>query len=200
MLKVGITGGIGSGKTTVCQIFAALGIPIYYADDRAKALMVEDPALRRGIIDLFGPLAYTDDGQLNRTHLAERAFANDQLLQQLNNLVHPAVWRDAEAWTRAHADAPYTLKEAALTYESGGDQFMDRMIVVAAPDEMRIQRVQDRDGLTRQQVLDRLNQQMPQQEKIDRADFVIHNDGRLGLMAQVLDIHQQLLAEAQKAD
>lgn len=192
-LKVGITGGIGSGKTTVCRIFETLGIPVYYADDRAKWLMNNDPTLKEAIRALFGPSAYTAAGELNRPYLAKAAFGNADLLQQLNALVHPAVWRDGEQWQEAHHDAPYTLKEAALLYESGGHQLLDRMIVVYAPTELRIRRVMRRDGVDRADVEARIARQLPDEEKVRRADFVIYNDGEQLLVPQVWAIHRQLL-------
>lgn len=196
MLRVGITGGIGSGKTTVCRIFEVLGIPVYYADDRAKALMVEDPELRAGIRNLFGEEAYRDDGSLNRAHIAQHAFSNQELLSKLNGLVHPAVWRDGEAWQKAQTQAPYTLKEAALLYESGGHRLLDCIIVISAPDDVRIKRVMDRDGVSRDEVVARMQKQLPQKEKVEQADYVIHNDGSQSLISQVMAIHRQLLHRA----
>lgn len=198
MLKVGITGGIGSGKTTVCRIFEVLGIPVYYADDRAKTLMVEDPDLRDGIRQLFGQEAYRHDGTLNRTYIAQRAFSDQTLLTKLNELVHPAVWRDGEAWQKAHTYAPYTLKEAALLFESGGHQLLDCIIVVAAPDAMRIKRVMKRDGVSQDEVKARMNKQLPQSEKIERADYLIQNDGSHSLIQQVLTIHRALLQRSKQ--
>jgi len=198
MLHVGITGGIGSGKTTVCRIFEVLSIPVYYADNRAKALMVEDPELRTGIIDLFGQKAYHQDGSLNRAHIAQRAFSDNSLLQKLNGLVHPAVWRDGQNWQKNHTAAAYTLKEAALLYESGGDQLLDSIIVVAAPEVLRIRRVMERDGVSREEVTARMNKQLPQSEKVDRADYVILNDGTHSLIQQVLAIHQELKERSAK--
>lgn len=196
MLKVGITGGIGSGKTTVCKIFATLGIPIYYADDRAKWLMVNSPALQTGIINLFGKEAYYEEGQLNRAYIGGIAFKHPKKLQKLNALVHPAVFVDGENWQQEQLalQVPYTLKEAALLYESGSHKFLDKMIVVTAPEEMRIERVMKRDGLDREAIQDRIARQMPEAEKVAQADYVINNDGQLLLIPQVLEIHQQLLA------
>lgn len=196
-IKVGITGGIGSGKTTVCHIFASMGIPVYNADERAKWLMTNDQELMDAIISLFGKEAYYENGQLNRQHLSDIIFAEPDKRQQLNGLVHPAVWKDGDQWQASHTDAPYTLKEAALIYESGGYRFLDKIIVVTAPEEIRIKRVLRRDGVARASVEARIAAQMPESEKVSRADFVIHNDGQQMLIPQVLAIHRQLLTFAQ---
>lgn len=193
MLKIGITGGIGSGKTTVCQIFETLGIPVYYADDRAKRLMTEDPILKRQIVELFGQEAYQKDGSLNRKHIADIVFNNKAQLARLNAAVHPAVGRDANAWHDAQ-NAPYTLREAALLFEAGSFRQMDKVITVTAPEEVRIARVMKRDQTTEEAVRARMDKQMPEAEKVERADFVIHNDGKHSLISQVLDIHRQLKA------
>lgn len=193
MMKVGITGGIGSGKTTACRIFAWLDVPVYYADDRAKWLMRHDPELVRRLRQTFGEEVYRPDQSLNRAYLAQIAFGDAAKREQLNALVHPVVRQDTDRWLQEHADYPYTLREAALFYETGGDKLMDRMIVVTAPVELRIARVMERDGLSRQAVLQRMEAQMPEAEKVKLADFVIHNDAREGLLRQVLSLHRQLL-------
>lgn len=192
MLKVGITGGIGSGKTTVCRVFEWLGIPVYYADDRAKWLMTHDAALHEGITELFGAEAYLPDGSLNRSHIAGRAFQDAGILKKLNGLVHPAVHRDGELWHQSQ-NAPYTLREAALLYESGGYSLLDKMIVVTAPAELRIQRVTARDGTERAAVEARMAQQWPEEEKVALADYIIRNDGETALLPQILEIHRCLL-------
>lgn len=195
ILKIGITGGIGSGKTTVCHIFETLGIPVYYADDRAKALMTENLELIKSIKNLFGEGAYLPDGALNRKHIADIAFHNPLKLNELNALVHPAVWLDGEQWHNAQTQAPYTLKEAALLFESGGHVLLDKIITVVAPVETRIERVLLRGGsaLTRSDIEARIAKQLPDEEKIKQSDFVIWNDGTQALIPQVLAIHQALL-------
>ena len=195
MLKVGITGGIGSGKTTVCQIFATLGIPIYYADVRAKELMVSDADLIQQIKKLFGDNAY-HEGELNRKYIAEKAFHDKNLLQQLNAIVHPAVFQDTLNWFQTHHDKAYTLYEAAIMFESGSYKLMDKMISVFAPLEDRISRTMKRDHISREEVLERVDKQMPEEEKMKRADFVIYNDHSQPLIQQVLTIHQQLISIA----
>lgn len=194
MQHLGITGGIGSGKTTVCKIFETLGIPIYYADDRAKFLMSHDPNLIMGIIELFGQEAYLEPQVLNRAHIAQVAFNDKDKLTQLNALVHPAVARDGLEWQAAQYDVPYTLKEAALLYESGSYRSLDKIIVVTAPLKLRIERVMARDGAKREEVEARIAKQMPESEKVNMADFVIYNDGEQALIPQVMSIHRQLSA------
>ena len=191
-LKVGITGGIGSGKTTVCRVFETLGIPVYYADHRAKELMIENSSIIEGITKVFGATAYTSDGQLNRKHIAQIAFADKSKLALLNGIVHPVVFADAEAWHHQHPQAPYTLKEAALLYETEGYKLMDKMITVFAPQNIRIQRVMQRDGVKEEDVRARMTHQMPDEKKIKLADFIVYNDTKAMLIPQILQIHKQL--------
>ncbi len=195
MLRLGITGGIGSGKTTVCKIFETLQIPIYYADDRAKWLMVNSPALQTGIQQLFGAEAYFEDGSLNRAHIGGLAFKDPAKLQKLNALVHPAVFVDGENWQQEQLalGVPYTLKEAALIYETGSYKMLDKVIVVTAPEELRIERVMKRDQLSAAEVKERMARQMPESEKVSRADYIIQNDSQHSLIKQVLTIHQAIL-------
>ena len=195
-LHIGITGGIGSGKTTVCRIFETLGIPVYYADDEAKALMTADAKLRNQLIGAFGAATYLPDGSLNRPYLAELVFDNADKLATLNGLVHPAVARHGAAWQAAQTDVPYTLKEAALLYESGSDRALDGVITVFAPEEVRLARVMQRDGATAGQVRARMAKQLAESEKLARADHIIHNDGKQLILPQVLAIHRQLIAAA----
>jgi dephospho-CoA kinase len=197
-LKVGITGGIGSGKTTVCRIFETLDIPIYYADDRAKALMTEDADLIKAVKNLFGDAAYFEDGSLNRALISEVAFSNPLILNELNAIVHPAVRRDGEDWHNAQIGVPYTLKEAALHFESGGYKLMDKMICVVAPQELRIERVLKRGGLNRSEIEARIAKQLPDEDKIIQSDFVIYNDGVQGLIPQIRTIHAALLKDSNK--
>lgn len=194
MLKVGLTGGIGSGKSTVARIFETIGIPVYYADDRAKRLMVEDPALIAGIKALFGEEAYLDDGTLNRAFIGQLAFSEPALLKKLEGLVHPAVFEDGNRWHKAQQNVPYTLKEAALLIESGNFKTLDKLITVTAPLELRIERVMLRDQVTRESVEARIRQQMPEEEKVRLSDYVIYNDGAHRLINQVWEIHQKLIA------
>ncbi|MBS1594898.1 MAG: dephospho-CoA kinase [Bacteroidetes bacterium] len=194
MLKVGITGGIGSGKTTVCQIFERLGVPVYYADQRAKELMEDDKQLVADIRKEFGDDVYDAEGKLQRKKLAEIVFNNEELLVKLNSLVHPAVFKDNQSWNEVLAKKgyPYTLKEAALLVETGSYLTLDKLIVVSAPEEDRIKRVMERDQATREQVVARIKAQMPEEQKVKYADYIIYNDTIMELVPQVTKIHLDL--------
>lgn len=197
MIRVGITGGIGAGKTTVCRIFESLDIPVYYADDRAKVIMVEDKDVVASIIHLLGPQSYNSDGSLNRAWLAEKVFGNGYLLQQLNEIVHPAVAKDVNHWfltLEMSGSWPYALEEAALLVESGSYKALDKLIVVTCPEEIRITRVMQREGVSREEVLSRISRQMSETDKVKKADFIIHNDGETSLLQQVFSIHQKLMS------
>ncbi len=191
-LQVGITGGIGSGKTTACKIFESFGIPVYNADERAKQIMVEDEDLKQEIVKNFGVNAYFPDGQLNREFLANIVFNEPGRLKILNSLVHPAVGLDGLKWHQSQTGVPYTIREAALLIESGSYKMMDYLILVTAPEQVRIERVMTRDNTTEAAVLARMEKQMPEQEKATYADFCINNDSRSSLIKQVFEIHQQL--------
>lgn len=197
MLKVGITGGIGSGKSLVCKIFSSLNVPIYDADSRAKALMVEDQDLINGLIAAFGEETYID-GELNREYLSSKVFNNEDAIRQLNGLVHPAVFKDAEQWMlrQARQGSPYAIKEAALLVETGSNKQLDALIVVTAPEQIRINRVVERDGMSREEVMARMSKQLSEDMKIAVADHVINNDGKAFLIEQVWEIHQKLLSKA----
>jgi dephospho-CoA kinase len=199
MLKIGITGGIGSGKTTVCKMFEALGVPVYYADDRAKLLMREDPDLIAALKSTFGAEVYLEDGSINRAYLSKLVFNDKSKLSDLNALVHPAVFRDAKIWQEEQKQAghSYSMKEAALLFESGSYQQLDKIIVVTAPEEIRLQRVMQRDGVSKEQVLARMRNQMPQEEKEAKADFLIDNVELEDLKEEVMKVHQALLKLAQ---
>lgn len=193
MLKIGITGGIGSGKTTVCKMFEILGIPVYYADSRAKALMTEDPHLVAQIKNLLGKKVYRKDGSLDRKRIAKIVFNDKEKLSQLNALVHPAVAIDGDRWHKSQTNVPYTLKEAALLVESGSYKSMDYLISVWAPKELRIERVQIRDNASREEVEARIDKQMPEIEKLIAADLVIINDEKTSLIEQIVTIHKFLI-------
>jgi dephospho-CoA kinase len=193
--RVGITGGIGSGKSTVCRIFETLGIPVYDADFWAKWLLNHDSDLRKGVIKIFGEDAYSSAGEYDRTFVAKAAFGNPEKLAALNAIAHPAVEKHSRAWHEAKIAEgyPYTIKEAALIIESGGHQHLDYLIVVTAPEPLRIQRVLLRDGVTEDQVRARMAHQLPDSDKIALADAVIVNDGEHSLVQQVWKVHQKLL-------
>ena len=191
MIKVGLTGGIGSGKSTVAKVFEVLGIPVYYADDAAKRLMNTDEILKEKIQLQFGNDVYKD-GKLNRKHLAEIVFNNPAKLQLLNALIHPATLKDAEKWMLRQSTA-YLLKEAALIFESGAQEQLDYVIGVTAPAPLRIQRTMQRDSITREEVILRMDKQMDETIKIKLCDFVIKNDEQEMLLPQVLELHKKLL-------
>lgn len=197
MLKVGVTGGIGSGKSTVCRFFEELGIPVYDADSRAKYLMQHEHYLIDQIKRKFGEDIY-DDGKLNRKLLAERVFNDRPKLELLNSLVHPAVFRDNERWNEAQKakNQPYIIKEAALLIESGSYKGLDKLIVVTAPLNVRVTRITGRDNSSAEEVMARVQNQLPEEEKLKLANYVIHNeDGMEGLKKQVLEIHQKLIEQ-----
>lgn len=198
MIKVGITGNIGSGKTTVCKMFESLGIPIYYADDRAKMLMNTNPFLIKKIKYLFGPEVYSDQ-KLNRPFLANIIFNNKTKLNKLNSVVHPAVALDGAEWF-TNQNTSYAIKEAALIVETGGHEFLDVLIVVTAPEELRIQRVISRDQVSPDQVTARIKNQLPESEKTKVATYIIQNDGGQSLIPQIYDIHRQLISKSVSVD
>lgn len=191
MKRIGLTGGIGSGKSTVASVFATLGIPCYDSDRRAKELMVEKEAIRTFLFQHFGP-EVIQNHQLQSSIISKIVFEHPELLEQLNAVVHPEVGNAFNAWCEKQ-NAPYVLKEAALLFESGSWKNLDGVVCVTAPEELRIQRVMQRNGFTREQVIARINNQWPEAEKTKRAQYVIENDGNHSLIEQVLAIHQTLL-------
>ena len=199
MYKVGITGGIGSGKTTVCKVFEVLGIPVFYADTVAKEIMCKDLLLVEGIKSTFGKESYFDDGKLNNKHIAGIVFNNEEELAKLNALVHPAVFRAFDAWEETiPANTPYTLKEAALLFESGSYKMCDTTILVTAPLEIKMKRVMLRDSVTAEQVKARMDKQLSDEEKSKMANHFIINDEQESIIAQVLALHQEFLKAAEK--
>ena len=194
MLKVGITGGIGSGKSVVCQVFTTLGIPVFNADDAARNLVENDPVLVGGIRSLFGADIYVS-GKLDRPRVSSIVFANPRKLQQLNTLVHPATIAYAAKWI-AEQDTPYIIKEAAIFFESGSYTEMDVMVEVYAPQELRMLRAMKRSMLTREKVLEIMSRQMNEEEKMKRCDYVITNDDETAVLPQVLKVHRMLLQKA----
>lgn len=194
MLKIGITGGIGSGKTTVCNIFELLNIPVYNADLKAKQLMVSDKKLIESIKGLLGNESYSKEGKLNRSYIANIVFNNKKKLSKLNVLVHPAVKIDFDKWAM-NQESKYVLKEAALLFEAGSYRDLDFNILVSAPLEVRILRVMKRDNTDRQSIIARVNNQMPEEDKIKLSDFYINNDGQHSLIAQIIDLHELFLSK-----
>jgi len=191
-MKIGITGGIGSGKSYVARIFKALGVPFYDADREAKELMNSSSVIREALTQEFGTEVYNQEGDLNRSYLASRVFRDQDKLDKLNAIVHPIVIQHGEDWALSQT-FPYTLKEAALLFESGSYKKLDYTILVTAPLEIRITRVMQRDAITREEVLNRVDKQMPDEEKLKLADFTVLNDGVDELLPQILPLHQQFL-------
>ncbi|MBK7094393.1 MAG: dephospho-CoA kinase [Saprospiraceae bacterium] len=187
MIKIGITGGIGSGKTTVCSIFQYLSVPVYNADYEAKKLMVNDKNLRKKIIALLGTDSYKND-ELNRQFIAAQIFNDQELLTKLNSYVHPIVKQDFIKWS-SKQKAPYAIYEAALMIESESYKLLDKLIVVTAPMELRIDRVCQRDYVDPDKVMERIRNQMSQEEMLMYADHVITNDGKISLIKQVVELH-----------
>jgi dephospho-CoA kinase len=192
MIKVGITGGIGAGKTTVCKLFEEMDIPVYYADLEAKRLMNSDRNLKQKIKALLGTDAYYKNGRLNRKIVASIVFNDKHKLEKLNAIVHPAVAIDAKQWF-ARQKSKYAIKEAALLVENGSYKQLDFLIVVTAPVEMRIKRVVKRDKSDYNQVKSRIAHQLPEIQKKKVADFVIDNSGDVSLISQVWKIHRTLM-------
>lgn len=186
---IGLTGGIGAGKTIVAKVFSILGIPIYFADKEAKNLYFHDE-IRSKVINLLGPEAYTDQN-LNKTYISNLIFNNPEILQSLNHIIHPAVREHFNAWAQLQS-SPYVIQESAIIFETGISDRFDYTILVTAPQITRINRVMSRDGISQQQVLARINNQMPESENINKADFIIDNDNSTDLFPQVIDIHQKL--------
>jgi dephospho-CoA kinase len=197
MLRIGITGGIGSGKSVVARVFAALGVPVYDSDSRAKHVMANDLVLRAQLQEAFGTDAYDATGQLNRPYLARVAFNDAAQLARLNALVHPRVGEDFASWSAAQAAAgqPYILKEAALLYESGAYRGLDAIITVFAPAEVRAARVLRRDShRSSAEVQAIMSKQLSEDEKLARAEHVVYNDDSQLVLPQVLALHQQWLS------
>jgi dephospho-CoA kinase len=201
MLKIGITGGIGSGKTTICKVFETLGIPVFYADTVAKLLMTADPILVEGVKKAFGSKSYHQDGTLNNQHIAAIVFNEKIELDKLNALVHPAVFNAFEAWVvDSAATAPYVLKEAALLFESGSYQLCDKNILVTAPLAVKLERVMSRDHVTEAQVLARMDKQFTDEHKAKMADYFISNAPSDSVILQVLTLHQKFLKEVENRE
>jgi len=190
-LKIGLTGGIGSGKTTVAKIFELLSVPVYYADEASRRLYHTNKELMSALKKHFGEDVYTND-QLNRSKLAAIVFNDPAKLELLNSLVHPLTIKDAEEWMQTQ-NVPYIIKEAALLFEAGSAKGLDFVIGVSAPEKLRIQRVMDRDGIKKEEVLTRINRQMDDKTKMSLCDFVIKNDEEELVIPKVLALHEKFM-------
>jgi len=191
MIKIGLTGGIGSGKSTVAQIFEVLGIPVYYADAASKRLMNENDELKHKIKSAFGEETYTN-GVLNRKYLSDIVFKDAEKINLLNSLVHPVTIKDAAQWMQKQT-TPYVIKEAALIFESGSNKDLDYVIGVKSPAELRIKRTMARDNISLAQVQARIDRQMNEEEKINLCNYVIVNDEHQMLIPQVMALHEKFL-------
>lgn len=192
-IKIGVTGGIGSGKTTACKMFEKLGIPVYYSDDKVRNIMNTNPEVINKVTTLFGPEAYVD-GQLNRVFIGNKAFNDKTILEQLNSIVYPYALEDMDKWFNELKDTPYALYESAILFEMDADTKLDKVITVCTPIGDRIYRTVTRDNLTPDQVLARIDKQLSDDEKIARADYIITNGGKLNtLEEQVNEMHNFLI-------
>lgn len=196
MYRVGLTGGIGSGKSTVARILETLGIPVYYADDAAKTIMNTDEGLKQQLISHFGEDCYVN-GQLDRKYLAGIVFNDPEKLNLLNSLIHPVTIRHSEEWYKRQTTA-YAVREAALLFESGASGNLDFIIGVYAPKHIRLQRVMQRDGLSADEIRKRMDRQINEEMKMKLCDAVIRNDEQQLLIPQVMELHQRLLEKARR--
>ena len=191
MFRLGITGGIGSGKSLVCSILEKFGIPVYYADKEARRLMNSSVDLKRAIKDVFGEEIYPD-GELDRQEMGRRIFGEPDLLNEINRMVHPVVREDFIKWSESCENVPYVIEEAAILFESGAASEMDASVLIYAPKQLRIERVMARDGLSRSEVEKRINMQMDEEEKKRLADRVILNDEKKLLLPQLVALHEDI--------
>ncbi len=196
MLKVGITGGIGSGKSTVCKVFSVLGIPVFNADVEARRLQNEDPQVIADLIGIFGLDIYSEEGLLNRKKLASIVFNDRELLEKLNCIIHPAVHRVFEEWSAGNSNFPYVIYEAAILFETGSYHNFDFTVLVVADVQERIERVSKRDHSRPEDVLQRINHQLADKDKIRLADFVIENNDNQLIIAQILKLDQLLKSKS----
>lgn len=196
MLKVGITGGIGSGKSTVCRVFGVLGIPVFKADVEAGRLQNEDPKIGSELIDIFGPEIYSVDGLLDRKKLASIVFNDRGLLEKLNSIIHPAVQKEFEKWSAGNSNFPYVIYEAAILFETGSSRNFDFTILVVADEQERIERVSKRDHSKPEEIMQRMKNQLMDKEKIKMADFVIENNDNQPIMSQILKLDQLLKSKS----
>ena len=192
MLRVGLTGNIGSGKSTVAAIFSALGVPVYHTDDESKKFLLQEPVLRE-VASLFGQSILSESGMIKRRALASIVFNDEAAMQALNAILHPFVKQDARKWNERHAECPYVIHEAAIIFECGFRPEYDRVIYVTCPQETAILRVMNRDGASREEVLRRLRFQWEDEKKTGLCDDILRNDGTVFLIPQVMEVHERLM-------
>lgn len=191
MVVVGLTGGIGSGKTTILECFKALGVPVYIADVEAKALMNRSKVIKRKLIDLFGKDAYKNN-ELNRPYLSSKIFSNKELLAKMNAIVHPKVASHFKRWLKKQ-DSNYVIKEAAIIFENNLESQYNYIITVIADEDLRIQRVMKRDDASNQKVKSIIKNQLSDAEKVKKSDFVITNNDLLEAKKQAINVHEKIL-------
>lgn len=198
MLRIGVTGGIGSGKSLVCRVFASLGIPVYMADDRAKWLTENDPILKADITRVLGTMAYDTLGRYNRSWVASQVFSNPDLLQRLNAVIHPRVWADTADWVAQQTHAPYVIKEAALMKAASPEIGIDQVVVVESPLALRVERIRQRDPHRSVDDIQRIiANQISDEQRRQFADHILLNDESQLLLPQIWSLHQQFLARVQ---
>lgn len=198
ILKLGVTGGIGSGKTSVCRVFSVLGIPVFSADNEAREVMDIDTSIMLRINTIAGKNLYSS-GNLDRSELAKLIFNNSRLLEKVNSLIHPVVFSRFREWVKRQ-DAPYVIMEAAILFESGADKIVDRIMTVVAPVEQRIERVIRRNMLTSDQVMERMRNQLDDEIRIQRSDYVVRNSENDMIIPAILKIHGELLQQVNKSN
>ncbi|MBO9660461.1 MAG: dephospho-CoA kinase [Chitinophagaceae bacterium] len=191
MLKIGLTGGIGSGKSTIARIFEVLGVAVYYADDAAKRVMNENAEVRQNVLKHFGEESYTAEGLLNRPYISSQVFGNPEKLALLNSISHPATIADSEQWMAKQTGA-YAIKEAALLFESGSAGSLDYIIGVYSPTSLRILRTMNRDNITREDVLQRMKRQINETVKMKLCDFVVRNNEQELVIPQVVELDERI--------
>ncbi|WP_339627455.1 dephospho-CoA kinase [uncultured Maribacter sp.] len=193
MIVVGLTGGIGSGKSTIAAMFHELGVPVYNSDERAKHLMNTSKKIKKELVELLGKKAYLDD-KINRTYIAKKVFNDADMLEKLNKIVHPVVRKDFIKWTKKQ-NAPYVIQETALLFENNAQELYDSVILVTAPKKIRIERVLSRDGSTKEQIIARMNNQLDDETKLESTNFVIENIDLKSTALKVQDVHEAILAD-----
>lgn len=194
MLKIGLTGNIGSGKTWVCKVFEALGVPVYYADLEARKILNSQNVIQE-IIETFGKEVALNKNEIDRKALAAIVFNDKSELDKLNQLIHPKLREDFVEWANNYKAIPYVIQEAAILFENGFDTLMDKSITVSAPQEIRLKRVMERDQAKKEEVLARMSNQWSDEKKEKAADYIIYNDGLQMVLPQVLRIHENLIGK-----
>lgn len=192
MITVGLSGGIGSGKTYIASLFQELGIAVYNSDIAAKRLMNKNITIKHALVAKFGDTSYLN-GELNRSFIADKVFKNKEALKWLNGIVHPVVADDFKTWKSKQQNSPYIIKEAAILIESMAYKECDQIIIVTAPENIRLDRVMKRDKVSQEQIYDRIRNQIPEEERVQYANFVINNDGTKNVLHDIRIIHNKLL-------